>query len=197
MGGAYSAGLPASEPGVRPDRAAPVSHGPPTSPCQVLVSVGTDHHRFDRLIDWIDRWAARNPSVPVVVQRGTSRAPATAHSVDLMAYDDMIGLMAGADAVVLQGGPAGIVDARGQGRLPIVVPRRPDLHEHVDGHQITFCRWMAGRGQITLAETEAALHARLDAVLADPAIGRTTADQDGAAAVRAFSAAVDPLFRRR
>lgn len=165
--------------------------------CRVVVSVGTDHHRFDRLIDWIDRWTVQHPTVRVVVQRGTSRPPATASSVDLMAYDDLISLMAGADAVVVQGGPAGIVDARAQGRLPIVVPRRGDLGEHVDGHQVTFSRWMADRGLVRLAETEADLHGLLDAVLADPATGRTTDHHDGSNAVAAFGATVDPLFRPR
>lgn len=166
-------------------------------PCRVLVSVGTDHHPFDRLIDWIDRWSARNPGVPVVVQRGSSRPPATAASVELMAYDDLIALMAGADAVVIQGGPAGIVDARSQGRLPIVVPRRPDLGEHVDGHQITFTRWMAERGQIAIAEDEEALHQLLDDVLADPDVGRVREERDVSASLAAFAAAVDPLLERR
>lgn len=165
----------------------------PTS-CRVLVSVGTDHHRFDRLIDWVDSWTAQHPDVEVVVQRGTSRPPATAASVDLMGYDDMITLMGRADAVVVQGGPAGILDARGQGRLPIVVPRRPDLAEHVDGHQIRFTRWMAERGQVTLAESEAELHRLLDAVLAEPSIGRVADERDNAAALGAFATAVDGLF---
>ncbi len=165
--------------------------------CQVLVSVGTDHHRFDRLVDWIDSWTAANPGVDVVVQRGTARAPSTAWSIDLMPYDRMIDLMRAADAVVVQGGPAGILDARGQGRLPIVVPRRGDLGEHVDGHQVTFSRWMAERGQVALAETEPQLHALLDAALADPSTARIDDQRDNSATLSAFAAAVDGLFEVR
>lgn len=165
--------------------------------CRVLVSVGTDHHRFDRLVDWIDSWTAANPGVRVVVQRGTARPPATAESVDLVPYDRMVELMDEADAVVVQGGPAGILDARGAGKLPIVVPRRPDLDEHVDGHQITFARWMAERGQVLLAESEDDLHRLLDRILSDPSTGRVTEHRDNSAALRAFSAAVDGLFRPR
>ncbi len=180
-------------PGTGTDPAVPAT-------CQVLVSVGTDHHRFDRLIDWIDSWTARNPGVEVVVQRGTSRRPATASSVDLMGHDDVTALMGQADAVVVQGGPAGILDARGEGRLPIVVPRRPDLSEHVDGHQITFARWMAERGEVLLAESEEDLHHLLDAIVADPGTGRIAEQRDNAAALTAFAASVDGLFapsRRR
>ncbi len=38
---------------------------------RVLVTVGTDHHRFDRLIGWVDRWAAAHPEARVLVQHGT------------------------------------------------------------------------------------------------------------------------------
>lgn len=169
----------------------------PTGPPRVVVSVGTDHHPFDRLIDWIDTWTAAHPDVAVLVQRGTSRVPRSARSVELLGYDELVAAMAGADAVVVQGGPAGIVDARGAGRRPVVVARRPDLGEHVDGHQVTFTRWMAARGQIDLAEHEADLHRLLDAALADPqAFG--VADQRGPSpAVAAFAAQVDPLLERR
>jgi len=46
----------------------------------VFVTVGTDHHPFDRLCAWADAWvsAARHPEIPWFVQSGTSRAPATA-----------------------------------------------------------------------------------------------------------------------
>lgn len=164
---------------------------------RVLVSVGTDHHRFDRLIDWVDQWTTRRPEVDVLVQRGTSREPVDARSVELLAYDDLVAAMAVADAVVLQGGPAGIVDARAAGRLPIVVPRRPDLGEHVDGHQLTFTRWMAERGQVRLAESADDLHRLLDEVLANPSSGRVSEQRDVTAAVRAFAAAVDPLLEPR
>ena len=70
---------------------------------RVVVSVGTDHHRFDRLIDWIDRWCDDHPDVAVLVQRGTSRAPRTARSFEMLDYDTLTEAMASADAVVVQG----------------------------------------------------------------------------------------------
>lgn len=164
---------------------------------RVVVSLGTDHHRFDRLVAWIDAWTAEHPDIDVLVQRGTAREPATARSVDLLPYDDLVAAMAAADAVVVQGGPAGIVDARGTGHRPIVVPRRAALGEHVDDHQVRFTRWMAERDQIDLAETVEELHRLLDARLADPASGRVEEVRDGSAAVDAFAAVVDPLLAGR
>ncbi len=42
----------------------------------VLVVVGTDHHRFDRLVDWLDDWAERQTEpTRVVFQHGSARPP--------------------------------------------------------------------------------------------------------------------------
>ena len=41
---------------------------------KVLVSVGTDHHVFDRLMGWVEEWVAQAPEgTSVVVQHGSSR----------------------------------------------------------------------------------------------------------------------------
>jgi UDP-N-acetylglucosamine transferase subunit ALG13 len=52
---------------------------------RVLVTVGTDHHRFDRLIGWVDRWAAAHPDAQVLVQHGTATAPAHGEAVVMLA----------------------------------------------------------------------------------------------------------------
>jgi UDP-N-acetylglucosamine transferase subunit ALG13 len=106
--------------------------------------------------------------------------------------------MAGADVVVAQGGPGGIMDARSVGRQPVAVPRRGDLGEHVDDHQVRFTAWMADRGLVRLADDEAALIAELDAGLADPS--RLRIPPDGGAiddTITAFRAVVDPLLATR
>lgn len=173
-----------------------------TGPARIVVTVGTDHHPFDRLVGWIDTWAAAHPDVAVLLQRGTTRRPVTAanvHAVDLLAWDELTAAMAAADAVVAQGGPGGIMDARSVGHRPLVVARRHDLGEHVDDHQVRFTRWLAERGTIDLVEHEEELAARLDAALADPATQRIEADADGGSdpAVARFRAVVDPLLRSR
>jgi hypothetical protein len=59
----------------------------------------------------------------------------------------------GAKAVVCHGGPGTIIDCLRSGLKPIVVPRRKDLGEHVDNHQVRFTRRLASLGFIHLAET--------------------------------------------
>jgi UDP-N-acetylglucosamine transferase subunit ALG13 len=165
---------------------------------RVVVTVGTDHHPFDRLVGWVDRWAAAHPEAEVLVQHGTAAAPAHAGAVAMLPYDELVAAMAEADAVVAQGGPATIVDARSVGHRPIVVPRRARWGEVVDDHQVAFTRWMAEKGWAWLAGDEAELVAQLDAALADPARVRIVPETAASAdTLAAFEAVVAPLVARR
>lgn len=132
---------------------------------RVLVLVGTDHHRFDRLVEWMDRWAA-DTGADVLVQHGTSRAPKVAAGQPYLDWDVVQAQLAGADAVVSHGGPATIAEARKVGHMPVVVPRDPAQDEHVDEHQQLFSRRLAASGLVALALTEPALRDALDAAVA-------------------------------
>lgn len=143
----------------------------------VLVTVGSDHHRFDRLVGWVDAWAARRADeVDCVVQHGPAAAPRHALGVDFLPHDELIRLMSEATAVVVQGGPMSIVESRAAARLPIAVPRLARLDEVVDDHQVTFSRRWAQEGRLVLAEDEDELHRALDSVIADPARGIVAPD---------------------
>jgi UDP-N-acetylglucosamine transferase subunit ALG13 len=167
----------------------------------LLVTVGTDHHRFDRLVRWVDAWLAGHPGrLPCLMQTGTSAPPAgPARWQAYLEFDALQAAMAGAAAVVCHGGPGTILGARQVGAVPIVVPRQHRLGEHVDDHQVAFARRLAAQGgQIHLAETEADLHRLLDRVAADPAAFRSGAgDRATAGAVRAFGRLVDRLVADR
>jgi len=170
-----------------------------TGEMTVMLALGTDHHRCDRAVDWIDDWIdGQTTPVRLVAQVGTSRRSRHGVSHDLMPPPDLHAALAAADVVVCHGGPATIADARRAGRLPVVIPRDPALDEHVDDHQQRFARWLAARGEIALATTEAELHGRLDAALADPAAFRLA---DGGVdvtkiTVDRFGALVDELLDR-
>jgi UDP-N-acetylglucosamine transferase subunit ALG13 len=165
------------------------------SPIEVVVTVGTDHHRFDRLVSWIDRWAASHPDRSVLVQYGTAAPPAHGEGVTMLGYDQLVSAMAGARVVVAQGGPATVMDARSVGRRPIVVPRIARLHEVVDDHQITFGRWAAARDLVLLAEDEYELGRLIDAALDDDGLTRIPPDRGAAeSTIDEFRRVVDPLL---
>ena len=165
---------------------------------RVLVTVGTDHHRFDRLIGWVDRWAAAHPDVEVLVQHGTADPPTHGSAVVMLGYDELVSEMAAADVVIAQGGPATIMDARSVGQRPIVIPRLARFDEVVDDHQVAFTTWMAEKELVWLASDEAELHELIDAALADPSRVRIPPERGASAAtIEAFRAVVDPLTDRR
>jgi UDP-N-acetylglucosamine transferase subunit ALG13 len=172
----------------------------------LLVTVGTDHHPFDRLVRWVDGWldspGGRAAGLRCLMQTGTSAAPAGASgAVRWQAYLEFEALQAAmrdAAAVVCHGGPGTILGARHMGAVPIVVPRQHRLGEHVDDHQVAFSRRLAAEGSVFLAEDEAGLRRLLDRVAAEPAAFRALAEQRGTAtAVRAFERLVDDLVAGR
>jgi len=162
----------------------------------VLVSVGTDVHRFDRLMEWLEAWYATRPDQPaVLIQHGSSRAPAIGGATPFLSHDELDAAMAGARVIVTHGGPASITEARRHGHVPIVVARDPSYDEHVDNHQMLFTARMAGLGLIRLCTTEEDLTEAVDKGLADPALRAGTTDPTGAraAAVAAVGRIVDDL----
>ena len=135
----------------------------------IVVTVGTDHHPFGRLIGWIDRWLARHgDNVDAVVQHGTAPPPRFGRAAAYLDHAEFLTLTGRAQMVVCHGGPATIAECRRLGHVPIVVPRRPDLGEHVDDHQVRFCKRLAAKDMVHLPRDEDELWKLLDAGLADP-----------------------------
>lgn len=167
----------------------------------MLVVVGTDVHRFDRLVGWLERWHAARPEVRLVLQYGHSRTPALPEATPFLGHEELQRAMAESTLVVSHGGPATITEARRTGHLPIVVPRDPAHDEHVDNHQQLFSRRLGAAGMVRLCESEAELVAALDEGLADPERFVLAADpgrpDPRAEAVARVGAVIDGLVASR
>jgi UDP-N-acetylglucosamine transferase subunit ALG13 len=164
----------------------------------ILVTVGMDHHPFDRLVRWVDAWleGGGGERARCLVQSGTATPPRLAEWKDYLTVEELEAAMHQAAVVVCHGGPGTISSSRRQGLVPIVVPRRRTLGEAVDGHQVTFARRTAALGHVRLSETEERFRELLDRALVEPGAFRS-ADGPGEteAAVRRFEEAVDRLVR--
>jgi UDP-N-acetylglucosamine transferase subunit ALG13 len=137
---------------------------------QLLVTVGTDHHHFARLVNWIDNWLSDGGAskMRALVQHGPAQAPVLADALVHAGYLELQAELRRAAVVVTHAGASTIMEARRAGRLPIIVPRRPDLGEIVDAHQIAFGRRMHAVGMAVNCESEAELREALDSAAANP-----------------------------
>ena len=138
---------------------------PGTQPL-VFVTVGTDHHPFDRLMDWIDRWGARRRERPPrrAARHGRAAAAAAGRAVPRprrvrrAARDRRRrGLLRRARR-----------DHGSPRRRPPPHRRAPRGPTSASTSTTTSARsrdFMGGRDLVTLADDEPALVAALDAVL--------------------------------
>jgi UDP-N-acetylglucosamine transferase subunit ALG13 len=162
----------------------------------VFVTVGTDHHPFDRLVGWVDAWLP--DGVQCVVQHGASAPPRRAEGVGYLDHGALTALLDEAAVVVCHGGPTTITESRRHGRRPIVVPRDPALGEHVDDHQQRFCARMEAKGLITTAADENTFRTLLDRALEAPGAFAVEAyGGDVAASVARFGLLVSGLLATR
>ncbi len=165
----------------------------------IFVTVGTDHHPFDRLIEWVDGWLANGgqSKARVVVQRGASSRPVRAEGKDFLGAEEMADLMRRANALVCHGGPGTIMEGRGAGLVPIVVPRRRILGEVVDDHQLRFAARLSELGEARLAGSRDQLFGFLDRVVEDPEAFRSNSLPETRGAVTRVATLVDQVVRPR
>lgn len=168
----------------------------------VFVTVGSDHHPFDRLVSWLDNWFANQTDghIRCVIQYGTSKPPDYAEGHPFIGHDHLQQLMQEAAVIVTQGGPMSIVESWRAGSMPIVVPRDPDLGEHVDGHQQAFGRRMHQEGKAFVPADQVEFSSLLNQALADPekfaAKPDETADDRVLRSAQRVGALVDRLVPR-
>ncbi len=150
----------------------------------VLALAGTDHHPFDRMVEWVDAAAARRDDVRFVIQHGATAPPRVAEGFEFFPHDRLVQLLAEAAVVVCHGGPGTIMDAREAGHVPLCMPRDPLLGEHVDGHQQRFASLAGGSGVVRVVSSVESLHEALDSALVPEgglrAARTTTQDRDHA-----------------
>ncbi|HEX2234045.1 MAG TPA: glycosyltransferase [Thermoleophilaceae bacterium] len=131
------------------------------------MTVGTHEQPFDRLLREIDRLAqAGELPDEVFCQTGyTSYEPSVPHS-SMLSYDEMQERVSRASLVVSHGGPGGIMPVLAQGKPLVLVPRRHRYGEHVDDHQVAFCRRLGTERGLPVVEDMDALAPAISRALA-------------------------------
>lgn len=113
----------------------------------IFVTVGTHEQQFNRLIEYVDKLKANKIITEnVIMQTGYSTyVPKYCKWKKLFPYDEMINNVNNAKIVITHGGPSSFIMPLQAGKIPIVVPRRKEFNEHVNNHQLSFCREVANR----------------------------------------------------
>lgn len=111
----------------------------------IFVTVGTHEQQFNRLVEYMDNWAAQNDE-DVVIQTGYSTyEPQNCIWKRFFSYQEMSEKVADARIVITHGGPSSFIMPLQIGKKPIVVPRSKKFEEHVNDHQVEFCRQVESR----------------------------------------------------
>lgn len=121
----------------------------------IFVTVGSNPtFRFDRLIEAVGRLSAQE----LVVQHGPATAPhGVERAYEWLSFDQVLGFMDEADAVVSHAGTGTIICASNMGHVPVVVPRLKRYGEIVDDHQVALASAFERTGRVSVAWDVASL----------------------------------------
>lgn len=113
----------------------------------IFVTVGTHEQQFERLIKKIDELKKRNIiKEKVFIQKGFSNyVPESCQWEKFIPYTEMIEKVREAHIVITHGGPASFLMPLQEHKIPIVVPRKVEFHEHINDHQVEFVKFIEER----------------------------------------------------
>ncbi len=119
----------------------------------IFFTVGTEQFPFDSLIQIADEVFQKLGGETVFVQTGYCKTvPTHSESKAFLSYEEFSDKMTTARVVVSHGGVGSLILCLRHGKIPIVLPRRKHLHEHVDDHQVELTAKMEKLGCILLAQ---------------------------------------------
>ena len=121
----------------------------------IFVTVGTHEQQFNRLVECIDKLKKEGYiQEEVIIQTGYSTyEPQYCKWQKLFPYQEMLKLVEEARIVITHGGPSSFIMPLQIGKTPIVVPRQYKFNEHVNDHQVKFCKEVESRmGTIVVVE---------------------------------------------
>lgn len=148
----------------------------------IFVTVGTHHDPFARLLDALGQL----PGEELVVQHGSAPPPpGVSRAEAYMPFDEMLECFRSAEKVITHAGVGSVLCATREGHVPLVVPRRHDLGEHVDEHQAELTTALGERGAVIPVWDVAGLAGQVAAAPSREVSRTTGADEGLTGAVRA------------
>ena len=130
----------------------------------IFVTVGAQM-AFDRMVRTVDEWAIMRRRDDVFAQIGpTSWRPKRIQWTAFLEPPEFRRRVESADAIVAHAGMGSILTALELGKPILVMPRRGDLGETRNDHQVSTARRFLAQGRISVAFDPGELFERLDAI---------------------------------
>ena len=130
----------------------------------IFVTVGAQM-AFDRLVAAVDDWAGRTPGAEVFAQIGPSelqpRHIRWERFLDSAAFRERV---VACDAIVAHAGMGSILTALEYGKPILVMPRRGDLQETRNDHQVATAERFREMGRVAVAGDASELAPWLDRI---------------------------------
>lgn len=128
----------------------------------IFVTVGYQMS-FDRMISAVDEWAAAHPEAEVFAQIGpTEQKPRHLPYTEFMDPAEFVQRVRDSTVLVAHAGMGSILTALQYGKPIVVMPRRGDMQETRNDHQLATARKLADRPGIEVAMDEGGLAGALD-----------------------------------
>jgi len=130
----------------------------------ILVTVGAQMP-FDRMTRAVDEWAGERGRKDVFAQIGpTDWRPRHMEWTQFLEPEEFRRRVAESDILVAHAGMGSIISALEAGKPILVMPRRGDLRETRNDHQVATARRFAEQGRVSVAMDEVELKAKLDGI---------------------------------
>ncbi len=140
----------------------------------IFVTVGAQM-AFDRMIRAVDQWAGEAGRTDVFAQIGPAEyVPKHIEHVGFLEPPEFAERAKAASVIVAHAGMGSIITALTMGKPILVLPRRGDLRETRNDHQVATARRLSELGKVAVAMDETELVerlGRLDEITASGAIG--------------------------
>src|SRR5687768_9928508 len=167
----------------------------------IFVSVGAQMP-FDRLIRNVDEWAGRRGRDDIFAQIGPSDyKPKHMRFTEFIDPTEFRQRVTECDYLVAHAGMGCIITALELGKPVLVFPRRGNLQETRNDHQIATAKYFSSQGRIAAAFDETELFRKLDGLNSEAIPSRISSNATGPliAAIRAFlfeNVGVDSIVAR-
>lgn len=146
----------------------------------IFVTVGAQMS-FDRMVRAVDDWAGRRGRQDVFAQIGpTDWRPTHVTWTQFLEPPEFAERVKEAEVIIAHAGMGSIITAMTTGKPILVMPRRGDLRETRNDHQIATAKRFRELGRVAVAFDESELNERLDSLdelKSDSCVGPWASDQ--------------------